>query len=103
MNSLKWAVVLCLAVFGLLACGPTQAQHAGHSETTDTPERITIDKILTKMQSGEQIVFLDSRNDHAWSQATSKIPGALRVSNNGHLRQLINELPKDQFVVTYCT
>lgn len=47
-------------------------------------------------------LFVDARNPHAWSEATTKIPGAIRVPANdlkGHLAHL----PKDRPIVTYCT
>jgi len=101
MKTFKRLILLSLVAFGLLACG--SSQKAGQDHAANDPERITIDQVLTKMERGEPITFLDSRNDHAWSQAGDKIPGAIRVSNNGHLQQLIKELPKNRFIVTYCT
>ena len=101
MKILKRLIILSLVTFGLLACGHAQQNEQDHA--SNDPERITIDQVLARMDRGEAITFLDSRNDHAWSQAGSIIPGALRVSNNEHLRKLIKDLPKDSFIVTYCT
>ena len=47
-------------------------------------------------------VFVDARNAQAWGEASTKLPGALRVPANdlsGHL----NELPKGRTLITYCT
>ena len=101
MKTLRQLTLLSLMAFGLLASG--HAQQTGQDHAANDPERITIDQVLAKMERGEPITFLDSRNDHAWGQADRIIPGALRVSNNGHLRGLIKDLPKDSFIVTYCT
>jgi len=106
MKTLNRLTILCLAAFCLLACGraPHTAQdHTAQDHTANDPERITIDQVLAKIERGEPITFLDSRNDHAWEHAEEKIPGALRVRNNSDLRQLLTELPKETFVVTYCT
>ena len=101
MKTLNRLTILCLAAFCLLACG--RAPHTAQDHTANDPERITIDQVLAKIERGEPITFLDSRNDHAWEHAEEKIPGALRVRNNSDLRQLLTELPKETFVVTYCT
>ena len=50
----------------------------------------------------ENVVFVDARNPTAWGEATTKLPGAIRVPANdleGHL----DELPKGRPLVTYCT
>ncbi|MBW3670556.1 MAG: hypothetical protein KY432_02660 [Acidobacteria bacterium] len=47
-------------------------------------------------------LFVDARNEQAWSEATTKLPGAIRIPANtleGHL----DELPKDRPLITYCT
>ena len=50
----------------------------------------------------ENAVFVDARNPTAWSQATTKIPGAIRVPA-GDLESHIDEIPKGRPIVTYCT
>lgn len=106
MKSKNWFVLLGLLLFGLLGCATTATDHAGHDHgmaAKGEPERITIDQVLARMQQGQPIVFLDSRNTTAWSEGSIKIPEAIRVGNNEQLAAVMQELPKDSFIVTYCT
>ncbi|MBW3563155.1 MAG: hypothetical protein KY459_00335 [Acidobacteria bacterium] len=50
----------------------------------------------------DDALFVDARNPEAWSKATKKVPGAVRVPAN-ELENHIDELPKDRPIVTYCT
>ncbi len=107
MKTSRWIAFLGLTVFLVFAgASAFSAQEKGESHqhnSTNKVEKITIDQVLGKMQQGESIVFVDSRKKGAWEQADNKIPGAIRVGNNDQLRQLVKELPKDQFTVVYCT
>lgn len=47
-------------------------------------------------------VFVDARNPHAWGEATTKLPGAIRVPAND-LQGHADELPRDKTLITYCT
>ena len=47
-------------------------------------------------------VFVDARNPVAWREATSKIPGAIRIPASD-LDSHIHALPKGRPIVTYCT
>ena len=66
------------------------------------PERITIDEIKRKLDTGEPIVFIDTRNSRDWNASNVKIPGALRIHYSDLLEHL-NELPRNGLIVTYCT
>ena len=99
---LKLLVMLGVFLFGCSQGGnPSDPGHLSVSATV--PERITIEQVEQKLQSGEPIVFLDSRNDVDWAKGTTKIPGATRVRSNEDLANIIKMVPKDQFIVTYCT
>ena len=64
--------------------------------------RITPDDIKRRRAAGETFVFLDVRNPQAWSQASTKLPGAIRVTSDD-FDSAIASLPKDTPIVTYCT
>jgi rhodanese-related sulfurtransferase len=66
------------------------------------PDRITIEEVKRKMNAGEPIVFIDTRNSRDWNASDVKIPGALRIHYSELLKH-INELPRDRLIVTYCT
>ena len=64
--------------------------------------RVTIDEIKTRLDRGEEFTFLDTRNDQAWSEAQTKVPGAIRVPA-GEVEQHLSEISHERTVITYCT
>lgn len=99
---------LCfLILIGLAACAPTvhQSEHTHLSQAAKAvePTRITIDQVRERLAQGQDLVFLDARNDVDWGLAESKIPGSIRVGNNQQLATLVKELSRERFIVPYCT
>jgi rhodanese-related sulfurtransferase len=66
------------------------------------PERISPGEVRKRLDRGEPIFFIDTRNIHDWGASDVKIPGARRI-HYSELKQHINELPRDRLIVTYCT
>lgn len=66
------------------------------------PQRISPDELKRRIDSGESIVFLDSRASDAWRTANRQIPGSIRVPPDEVERHL-DEIPPDGLVVPYCT
>jgi rhodanese-related sulfurtransferase len=64
--------------------------------------RVTVDELRERMKRGEQFTFLDVRNPTAWDNATTKLPGAIRVPAD-EVDQRVNQIPHDKTVITYCT
>ncbi len=64
--------------------------------------RVTVDEVKERMDRGEQFAFVDTRNHKAWSEATTKLPGAVRVPAD-EVEQHLSEIPHDRTVITYCT
>ena len=64
--------------------------------------RVTVDEVKERMERGEQFAFVDTRNPKAWSEAETKLPGAIRVPAEG-TEEHISEIPRDRAVITYCT
>ena len=64
--------------------------------------RVTVDEIKERMDRGEQFTFIDTRNPTAWAEAKSKLPGAIRVSAD-EVDSVIDDIPHDKTVITYCT
>jgi len=64
--------------------------------------RVTVDEVKERMQRGESFTFVDTRNPQAWGEATTKLPGAIRVPAD-EVEQHLNEIPHDRTVITYCT
>lgn len=64
--------------------------------------RVTVDEVKTRRDRGEQFVFVDTRNQKAWAEAETKLPGAIRVPAD-EAEQHLEEIPRDRTVITYCT
>ena len=64
--------------------------------------RVTADEVKERMDRGEPLVFVDTRNPQAWGEAGTKLPGALRVPAD-EVEQHLGEIPRDRAVITYCT
>jgi rhodanese-related sulfurtransferase len=64
--------------------------------------RVTVDEVKERMERGEAFTFVDTRNPQAWGEATTKLPGAIRVPAD-EVEQHLNEVPHDRTVITYCT
>lgn len=64
--------------------------------------RIEPPEVKRRVDAGEKIVFVDSRNPTEWGAATDKVLGAIRVGV-GEVEQKINKIPEGVLIVTYCT
>jgi rhodanese-related sulfurtransferase len=64
--------------------------------------RVTVDEVKERMKRGEAFTFVDTRNPQAWGEATTKLPGAIRVPAD-EVEQHLDEIPRDRTVITYCT
>jgi rhodanese-related sulfurtransferase len=64
--------------------------------------RVTVDEVKERMDRGEAFTFVDTRNPHAWGEAQTKLPHAIRISAD-EVEQHLDEIPHDRTVITYCT
>ena len=64
--------------------------------------RITAEEAKTRVDRGEPIAFVDTRNPRAWAESDVKLPGAVRVPLD-EVAKYASHVPKDRSVVTYCT
>src|SRR5882672_6940658 len=64
--------------------------------------RVTVDEVKERLDRGEQLAFLDTRNPKAWGESDQKLPNAIRVHAD-ELEQHLDEIPHDRTVITYCT
>jgi rhodanese-related sulfurtransferase len=64
--------------------------------------RVTVDEVKARMDRGEPVLFLDTRNPTAWNESDVKLPGALRVPAD-EVEQRLKEIPHDRAIITYCT
>lgn len=73
------------------------------SVAADTPPRIMPDEVKARLDSGQQVIFIDTRNGNAWSSSDKIIPGAVRVRGAEDFASVLKTLQKGDFIVTYCT
>jgi rhodanese-related sulfurtransferase len=64
--------------------------------------RVTVDELRERLDRGEQFTFVDARNSKAWDESEIKLPGAIRVPAN-EAQNLVERMPRDRTVITYCT
>ena len=69
----------------------------------DQPPRIMVDEVKAKLDSGQKVIFIDTRTGSEWESSTQIIPGAIRVRGNPDFAAIISTLQKNDFIVTYCT
>ena len=66
------------------------------------PTRITVYEAKERMDRGEPLVFIDSRNSQAWAKSLITLPGALRVPAD-EVKSHLEEIAPNRAIVTYCT
>jgi rhodanese-related sulfurtransferase len=66
------------------------------------PKGVTPDEVKRWLDAGDPIAFVDTRGSHAWETSDAKLPGAIRVPPL-EVEQLLDQVPRDRAVVTYCT
>ncbi len=64
--------------------------------------RINVTNLKRRIDQGEDVFLVDTRNPKAWSEADTTLPGAIRVPADQVERHLA-DIPSDRLVVTYCT
>ena len=66
------------------------------------PLRVTAKEVIERMNRGEDVYFVDTRNPQAWAAADTKLPGAVRVPADA-VEQHLADMPRDRMIVAYCT
>jgi len=69
---------------------------------TKTSSRLTVDDVKRRLDRGEKVTFIDTRNPIAWAASKVKVPGAVRVPLD-KVSELVATLPRDQLLIAYCT
>ena len=64
--------------------------------------RVTVDEVKQRLDRGEAFTFVDTRNPTAWAEATTKLPGAIRIAEK-EVEQHFDEIPRGRSIITYCT
>ena len=65
-------------------------------------DTLTVAEVKEMMDRGQPLVFVDARNPQAWHNATTMLPGAVRIPAD-HVAEHLGEIPRDRTVITYCT
>jgi rhodanese-related sulfurtransferase len=72
------------------------------SDSVMDPQRIAPDEVKRRMDSGEAVVFLDSRSAEAHDKADAQIPGSIHVPPDD-VESHLDDIPKRGLIVPYCT
>lgn len=64
--------------------------------------RITVDEVKRRLDRGDRVTFLDTRNPTAWAESDRKLLGAIRIPADAVDRHL-DEIPKQGLIAAYCT
>jgi len=72
-----------------------------YAQTENVP-RITAQELKAKLDSGENVIILDTRLGAEWESSKIKIKNAIRMSIV-QIEDRYKELPGDREIVTYCT
>jgi predicted sulfurtransferase len=76
----------------------------------EAARRVTPEEVMRRMDQGEPVTFVDTRNPQAWGLSNEKLPGAIRIPAD-EVDQHLGAIPKDasegrpkgHWIVTYCT
>jgi len=66
------------------------------------PQRISVDEVKHRLDTGEAVVFLDARADEAWRKAEMQIPKSRRVPPDA-VEAHLDDIPRRGLIVPYCT
>jgi rhodanese-related sulfurtransferase len=64
--------------------------------------RISVDEVRERLDRGQEILFVDTRNPKDWAASDVKVPLALRIPAD-EIADHLGELPHDGPIVAYCT
>ena len=70
----------------------------------DAPDtlRVSAEDVLDRINRGEEVYFVDTRNPVAWAEADTKLPGAVRLPADA-VEAHLTDMPRDRMIVAYCT
>ena len=78
---------------------PADSAAPGGLEAT----RVTADEVLTRLERGEPLVFVDARNEEEWTSSGETLPGAVRLAPEVRDEQeTLPLIPRDRGVITFC-
>lgn len=64
--------------------------------------KVPVEEVETRLNSGQETTFIDSRSDDAWSKAKVKAGGAIRIPPD-EAEKHFADVSRDDYIVTYCT
>ena len=86
---------------------PDAFEHASASRAIPTDggvsaTPVTVDEVKGLLEQGQPVTFVDARNPIAWGSSKVKLPGAIRVPLE-EADTLLPRLPRDRYLIVYCT
>ncbi|MEE8573780.1 MAG: rhodanese-like domain-containing protein [Thermodesulfobacteriota bacterium] len=62
---------------------------------------ITKEELLRRIESGQDIIVIDTRSSHAYQKSYHKVLGAYRIPLS-HIKRVAPKIPKGRDIVVYC-
>ena len=102
MRNFNGLITLVVLVLGLVlgACQPTAPATPDPPKDISEVPRISVEELKERLDNGEAILIVDARSNVEFE--TEHIAGAIRVPVH-EVEASLDELPRDQEIVFYCT
>ena len=66
------------------------------------PQRISVEEVKRRLDTGEAVAFLDSRAAESWEKTELQIPKSIRVPPD-QAEAHLDQIPRRGLIVPYCT
>ena len=68
----------------------------------DATPRISVKELRQRLARGQDLLILDVRQPHAYTENAQGVPGSIRIPPS-ELPERFDELPRHGLIVPYCT
>ena len=65
-------------------------------------EKIPVDEVKQRLDSGEPLIFVDARSEQAWEESHVQIPNSIRVPPD-QAEEFAGAVTDEATIITYCT
>lgn len=65
-------------------------------------EKMPVDEVKQRLDSGEPLIFVDARSEQAWQESHVQIPNSIRVPPD-QADHFAGAVTDEATIITYCT
>ncbi len=73
------------------------------AESSSENDVVSAEVLLEYLNKEKSVVILDVRNEGQYKSSPKKLPGDIRIEQDSDLDTKLKDVPRDQFIVAYCT